>query len=170
VPYREGFLSALVKELGLNYFDNGFYNILNNPFNNNLIGNVTGICPNSNVSAMQPADLAFPEDVELIIVTTSTPVPSIQHGVAPNIKKPTCLCGGKFSRMDSLRRHIQTRPTLRGSITSTVQSGGRYYCIHCDRHPDGFQRRDHLRQHLGGGYHKLSKQTIDVYLQVQYGS
>jgi hypothetical protein len=154
-------------------------NIFDNNFDNNLASNVLGVNLNVPVQAADSGDI---QDPELMSANPSasraTSASAVEHGVAPNTTKPTCLCGDPFSRMDSLRRHIQTRahraaraiPIPRGSITGAVKSGGQYHCIHCDRHPGGFKRRDSLRQHLRPGYHKLSKQTIDVYLQVRYGS
>ncbi len=56
-----------------------------------------------------------------------------------------CLCGKHFSRIDVLKRHIQ-------SLLATES----YPCPHCKKHrgPQAFTRHDHLTQHLRN-HHKI---------------
>jgi hypothetical protein len=56
-----------------------------------------------------------------------------------------CQCGTTFSRLDVLRRHIQS-----------FQPEISYPCLHCKKHrgPRAFRRLDHLTQHLRG-YHNI---------------
>ncbi|KAI1102024.1 hypothetical protein F4804DRAFT_314278 [Jackrogersella minutella] len=62
-----------------------------------------------------------------------------------------CSCGKRFSRLDSLNRHLDSfRKDIR-----------RFSCPRCKRYRgnNGFRRRDHLIQHLSG-YHKIAWQEI----------
>ncbi|KAI0130647.1 hypothetical protein F4814DRAFT_138469 [Daldinia grandis] len=63
-----------------------------------------------------------------------------------------CSCGKSFSRSDALNRHCN----------SFRKADCSYPCKFCKHHRDrqGFRRRDHLVQHLGG-YHKFDQEKID---------
>ena len=176
VPSQLPFTQAVGQFTGANAVV--YNNVDNNSINyssNSFVGDVSDVYSNVSMLAMSNGS---PDNVELAQATTSapaslaTPVPSDEHGIALNTK-PTCLCGRTFARMDSLKRHIKNfnhpRDTNQGAVTErgslTTQSGGPFHCTFCDRHPNGFVRRDHLRQHLGSGYHKMGKGAIDAYLR-----
>ncbi|KAM7208529.1 hypothetical protein V8F20_001210 [Naviculisporaceae sp. PSN 640] len=94
------------------------------------------------------------------------------HGVAPNLPNGLhCLCGKKFSRKDSLTRHIRTASRRRHTEVLLVTTDapelshpGQNACTLCNKYRGArsFLRRDHLRQHLRG-YHKMDKEAIDKY-------
>ncbi|KAK0658037.1 hypothetical protein B0T16DRAFT_71622 [Cercophora newfieldiana] len=126
--------------------------------------------PMDSIQALEPTLTAFP-----------APVVSDGHGVAPDITKPTCLCGIAFSRMDGLRRHIRVRnhnaaravPAWERAGLLQAVNGQGYPCTLCDKYRgnNSFGQRDHLRQHLGvKGLHKMNKEAVDDYIRRHHGT
>jgi hypothetical protein len=106
-------------------------------------------------------------DHELTIDSNPHPTPSTIHSIDTTSAAPACFCGKTFSRNDARNRHIRTASRRSGQASSVSNTSGLYPCNLCDKHQgyNGFKRRDHLRQHLGvKGYHKMSKEAIDKYL------
>jgi hypothetical protein len=178
LPSQLPFTQTVDRLLGANAIDNDVDNYVTNYPNSSFVGNNLHGYFNVHI---QTANNGSPENVEVTQATTSasvslaTSIPSDEHGIAPNAAKPTCLCRKTFTRMDSLNRHIRTlnhhRDTTQGALAqggsgTSQRSRGPFHCTYCNRHPNGFVRPDHLRQHLGSGYHKLKKEAIDAYLFV----
>ncbi|KAI1126554.1 hypothetical protein F5Y10DRAFT_210519 [Nemania abortiva] len=69
-----------------------------------------------------------------------------------------CVCGGTFSRSDSLERHIASKNKV-----------AKVYCSLCehDETAKSFSRLDHLAQHLRT-FHKIPKGRIPEDLAVQF--
>ncbi|KAI1107989.1 hypothetical protein F5Y14DRAFT_437835 [Nemania sp. NC0429] len=76
-----------------------------------------------------------------------------KHGKATGHKPYPCNCGERFSRYDSIRRHL----------CSHGQPGAKHPCPVCTKH-DGdraFTRMDHLLQHLRGT-HRFDEKGIEL--------
>lgn len=69
----------------------------------------------------------------------------LRHGKEQQHQPFGCKCGGLYSRLDVLNRHLEAFDT----------SEPKYPCTYCRnrRGPDGFRRRDHLMQHLRNYHH-----------------
>ncbi|OTB16132.1 hypothetical protein K445DRAFT_95771 [Daldinia sp. EC12] len=82
-----------------------------------------------------------------------------EHVISSHHSPYACSCGKRFSRTDTLRRHIN-------SFDAKSHS---YPCYDCRSYRDGnaFRRRDHLLQHLRN-YHNLDAQRINLSYRHQY--
>ncbi|KAI0186055.1 hypothetical protein EV127DRAFT_484565 [Xylaria flabelliformis] len=81
-----------------------------------------------------------------------------KHGKDVGHRPYGCDCGETFSKLSSVKRHLSSRKVA--SVTSSV--GPRHPCPLCTKYDgeNGFNRRDHLRQHLRV-FHKLDNKGME---------
>ncbi|TRX88198.1 hypothetical protein FHL15_010887 [Xylaria flabelliformis] len=82
----------------------------------------------------------------------------LDHGKAADHHPYACFCGKTFSRLFSVTRHLSSR-----EVASVAGSAGpRHPCPLCTKYDGeyGFNRRDHLRQHLRV-FHKLDNKGME---------
>ncbi|KAI0477965.1 hypothetical protein F4859DRAFT_478279 [Xylaria cf. heliscus] len=85
----------------------------------------------------------------------------MKHGKDENHRPYACYCGQKFSRLSTITRHLSSRAVK--SVMGIVGAG--YSCPLCTKYDgeNGFNRRDHLRQHLET-LHKVESKGIEFLL------
>ncbi|KAI1739469.1 hypothetical protein F4680DRAFT_421684 [Xylaria scruposa] len=82
----------------------------------------------------------------------------LEHGRNAGHRPYSCNCGRTYSRLYALTRHLSSRSVA--SVTGSV--GAKHSCPLCTKYDgeSGFNRRDHLRQHLRV-FHKLDKKGME---------
>ncbi|RYP03044.1 hypothetical protein DL764_005423 [Monosporascus ibericus] len=75
----------------------------------------------------------------------------LRHGKDTDHHPYACHGGKDFSRLDSLKRHLNSR----AAGSETCKSKAKHSCTFCTKYDGekGFDRRDHLLQHLRGRHH-----------------
>ncbi|RYP78449.1 hypothetical protein DL771_000634 [Monosporascus sp. 5C6A] len=75
----------------------------------------------------------------------------LKHGKDTDHHPYACHCGKDFSRLDSLKRHLKSR----AAGSETCKWKAKHSCPFCTKYDGekGFDRRDHLLQHLRGRHH-----------------